>query len=72
MSKMKRLIILIYSLLTIGSCKHQDQNVATVNRDFQLPVIVQAPTKDKIEFKNIDFLDDSRFTRCAVRKLVHF
>lgn len=61
MLKMKRLIILIYPLLTIGSCKYQDQNVATVNRDFQLPVIVQAPTKDKIEFKNIDFLDDSRF-----------
>lgn len=58
---MKKLQTLIYFLLLCGACKQKDQNAAMVNRDFQLPIVIQTPTKDTIEFKNIEFLDESSF-----------
>lgn len=54
--------IIILFLLTLGACKHQDKSVISVCNNFNLPVIVQAPTKDTIEFKKSDFLNECWFS----------
>lgn len=73
--KMNRSINILLLLFIFSACKQQDKEVVTINRDFQLPNIVQDPTKDTIEFISTDFLNDSRFRFCGKYKFtenLHF
>lgn len=48
-------------MVVCSACLNQDKKTVTISQDFHLPVIVQAQTKDTIEFRNTDFLNYSWF-----------
>ncbi|HAD13931.1 MAG TPA: hypothetical protein DCF33_16015 [Saprospirales bacterium] len=48
-------------MLTLASCNQKNKKTDTDKRNFQIPVVVQVPTKDTIEFFKSDFLNDVWF-----------
>jgi len=58
---MNKYIIISLLFPLMYSCKSANKPSPKVNRDFHLPVIVQSPSKDSIEFRKLDCINEYDF-----------
>ncbi|KAA2239256.1 hypothetical protein F0L74_23910 [Chitinophaga agrisoli] len=59
MTKYQAIVFLLFPLII--SCNSSDQPSAGISRDFHLPVVIQSPTTDTIEYKKMDCINEETF-----------
>lgn len=58
---MIRKLLILFFLVPIIACSPQENRKVSVNRNFNIPIVVQGLSKDTFEFAKSDFLSEARF-----------